>query len=101
MPRKHIIEIDCHKGDFEYSDPKIWVNHGDTIMWLCKDPSFHFAIHIGWDSPFTKGRYRTGPSGSITVDVPPNAPSNCYKYTVAVFDGKEIWTDDPDFIIRD
>jgi plastocyanin len=101
MPRSYTIEIDCHNGDLEYSDPHLRVQHGDTIKWICKDLSSSFAIHIGWGSPLAKGRYRAGPGGSVEVTIPPNSPPGCYKYTVALYDGKDIWTDDPDFIIRD
>lgn len=100
MGRTMTIEINCSMGDFDYSDRSIRLNRGDVVRWVCKDPKAHFAIHIGWNSPFSKCRYRAGPGGVIEIEVPNEASMGCYKYHVAVFDGREIWTDDPEFIIR-
>jgi len=102
------ITIKVENGDFSYdsSRPIVIVYRNQWIEWKC-EPEYAFAVHLGWNSPqdvkknspFEKGRYRAEKGGIIKVKVEHDAQYGRYEYFVAVFDEKEIWTDDPDFII--
>jgi len=96
----HKVSITVNKnGKFSYVNPLIWVNQGDVIQWECTN-NLDFAVHFGWDSPLDKGRYRASAGNKIIANVPEDAKPGYYRYTVAVADGKNIWSDDPELIIR-
>ena len=88
-------------GDFKYDKRVCFVRRGETIEWICDGEGF-FAVHIGWNSPLEKGRYRNGQGKRISAHVPKDAPKGRYEYFVAVFDprSEQVWTDDPEFIIK-
>ena len=95
------IMISVSKGNLSYAgepvgDPVV-VKPGSKIKWTCNEPSF--AIHLGWDSPCEKGRYRSDKGNSVTAQVRKNARPGTYKYSVAVSVAGKIWTDDPQIII--
>ena len=97
---RHTIKIGCSaEGDISYNIQSLVVKREDTIEWVCEN-DYSFAVHFGWDSPLGKGRYRAGIRDIINDKVPANAPFGEHKYFVAVFDGNNIWTDDPRIIIR-
>lgn len=99
-PETHVVTITVDEdGDFSYENPLIWVDGGDTIVWECTNKC-PFAVHIGWDSPLEKGRFRSADGSNKTTVVPKNARSGYYRYTVAVFLDGNIWMDDPEVIIR-
>ena len=99
-PETHTITITVdNDGNFSYDNPLIWVDRRDTIVWECANHC-PFAIHIGWNSPLKKGRYRSVKGDSITTVVPDDAQPGNYSYTVAVYLDGEIWTDDPPFIVK-
>jgi len=98
------ITVDAN-GNFSYVNPLISVNPGDIIRWVCTN-EVPFAIHIGWDSPLDNFRYQSsGDPIGITVPRPSSQKPHYgfpgyFRYTVAVFDGTTIWTDDPEIIVR-
>lgn len=106
--RTHTIRVYCRRGQFEYEyngGPRlpfstVRVGWNDRIVLECEDSECWLAIHIGYNSPTPCCSYQAKPGGAIVVDIPPAAVAGVYKYTVAVFDGSDIWTDDPDFIVR-
>jgi len=100
-PKEHIIEITVEDGDFTYDNPIIWVDPGDIIKWECTN-HWPFAIHVGWDSPLKKGRFRSVNGNSIKTIVPDEARPGNYEYAIAVVDEKtrEIWIDHPPFIVK-
>jgi plastocyanin len=98
--KTHTVKINVVGGNVLYDKPSISVDPEDTIEWVCENSQYHFAVHIGWDSPLRKGRYRASMGKRISEKVPKKAPPGRYKYFVAVFDGTNIWTDDPDFIVK-
>jgi hypothetical protein len=95
--KRHSVAITVQKGRFSYIPASFFVKRGDIIEWRCKYP---FAIDLGWESPLHKERHKVGPKRTIGDRVRSDAPYGRYKYFVAVWDGKNIWTDDPEFIVR-
>lgn len=101
-PETHTVNISVENREIKYGDkPSFKVSRGDTIEWVCRNDNCHFAVHIGYDSPLSKGRYPKKNNGKgISDKVSKNARPGRYKYFVAVSDGENIWTDDPEFIVR-
>lgn len=98
--REHTVRIVVDKdGNLTYDNPVIWVDRGDSIIWECQG-DYPFAVHVGWNSPLDKGRYQAPKGRKITANVPENALPGHYPYTVAVYEGERIWTDDPELIVR-
>jgi hypothetical protein len=87
------------EGNFSYDNPLIWVDRGAKIIWECQG-GYPFAVHLGWDSPLDKGRYRASKKEKIVARVLNDARAGYYQYTVVVYDGEKIWTDDPELIVR-
>jgi hypothetical protein len=109
MGDEHVVEISHKKGKFKYrlNDGAkqefltFRVSPGDRITWVCQNPTDHFAIDCGYVSPFPTRHFRGHQAQERTGNsVPANALPGRYKYTVAVWDGQELWMDDPEFIIR-
>jgi hypothetical protein len=99
-PETHTITITVgEKGDFKYDNPLVWAYQGDTIVWECTN-NCPFAIHIGWNSPLDKGRYRSVDGNNKEAKVKEAAQPGNYSYTVAVYIDGEIWMDDPPFIVK-
>jgi hypothetical protein len=107
-----IIDVNVTEdGDFSYTyEPKSKkVKRGDAIEFRCVAPELEqFAIHIGWDTPCDKGRYRT-PETALVANVPASARPGVYEFFVAALiksprpkvEGEmAIYTDDPDFIVE-
>ena len=96
----HTVNITVKNGDFSYDNPLFYAYRGDTILWKCTN-NYHFAVHLGWNSPMPKGRYRAKPGKEIKDKIKSDADHGDYKYFVAVYDGNDnVWTDDPRFIVR-
>jgi hypothetical protein len=76
-----------------------YLRRGQTIEWICQG-NFPFAIHMGYDTPFEKEHYQAPPRQSIRLSIAPSHRYGRYKYTVAVFDGENVWIEDPELIIR-
>ncbi len=103
MSTSHTISFTVKDGNFDYHGNEIiYIDPGDTIEWNC--PEGHpFAVHIGRDSPLEKGRFRAQNNEKVTTTIPVKPGSDhlkIVKYMVAVFDGDNIWTDDPLIIIK-
>ena len=100
MNQSHIVKITCSpSGDFTFDPDPVVVRRGDNVEWVCTN-DYPFAVHLGWSSPFLKGRYRAPGRSKVSDRIPENAHYGDYKYFVAVFDGENIWTDDPRIIVR-
>jgi len=101
MKRKAMqaITVSLNGDQIEFSPACAFVNRGDAIVWKCPD-NLAFAIHFGWNSPLDKNRYRTRPGGRIQAMVPAGALHGKYKYFAALYDGENIWTEDPELIVR-
>ena len=97
------VTMTLKNGNISYAPYRIMVYRGDQIEWECKGEKgvkYHIAVHIGWDSPLDKGRYRPLPGKKVSGVVLDEAKHGSYKYFVAISDGKNIWTDDPEVIVR-
>jgi plastocyanin len=98
-PKTHTANITVDsQGNFHYDPLIIMVDRRDTVVWKCEGNP-NFAIHIGWNSPLDRGRYRTSKK-EIKAHVQENAQPGHYHYFVAVLIDNEIWTDDPEIIVR-
>lgn len=93
----HPVTIVVKNGDFTYNPSTVEVYPGDTIVWNCSVGDF--AVHLGWNTPCQKGRYRSKKGVPVDGLVRPNARGE-YKYMVAVEMNGQIWTDDPTIIVR-
>lgn len=101
--KSHKVTMTLKNGDISYAPYRIIVNRGDQIEWECigkKGVKYHVAVHVGWDSPLNKGRIRALPGKKVSGVVLDEAKHGTYKYFVAISDGKNIWTDDPEIIVR-
>ncbi len=94
----HRVDISVSGGDFTYSLDPIRVDPGDTIEWSCEDGPF--AVHLGWGTPCSKGRVRGGKGQKVSTSVRTNATNGQYKYMVAVSITGEIYTDDPEIVVK-
>ena len=95
------INITQKDGDLSYDPCCPKVKRGDLIHWICeRENGDYFAVHIGWNTPLDEGRYRKPCGAKIVAQVDDDAQYGEYKYSVSVFDGSDIWTDDPIFIVR-
>ena len=81
------------------------VRRGENIRWTCEHP---FAVHLGCKSPLRYVSYSSDPLNNEYVIHKPvfpdfdDAPNDCYKYAIAVWDGDSgnVLIADPDIIIR-
>jgi len=94
-PETHVITISLEANQVKCDPLRPKMEQGDTIVWQCEYP---FAIHFMGITPVEKVRLRS--KGEITSKIQNNAQFGCYKYFVALEKDGEIWTDDPDVIIR-
>lgn len=97
---KHTITIDIRNGEIVYDKPKVITGPGDVIGWKCEVKNAHFAVHFDPISPLALNRASALGEESINDEILLEASSGRYKYFVAVFDGKRIYTDDPELIVR-
>ena len=96
-PETQLVMITIKEGYLEYDEPYLQVHPGDTIKWSCAHP---FVVRFDVDSPMEK-EWQRGGSGIYATDViRREAPYGRYKYFVAVWDGSQILTDDPELIVR-
>jgi len=93
------IRITCTpEGELDYSHPIVKLGNDDTVEWICDDGNY--ALNFGWNTPFKKGRYQASKGEKIEPRRHPHAQHGRYKYFVAVSVDGNLWTDDPDVIIR-
>ncbi|UCG50724.1 MAG: hypothetical protein JSW58_11005 [Candidatus Latescibacterota bacterium] len=95
------VKVGCVNGDFSYSDQLCELKRGDVVE-ITSEQGYPIAVHIGWKTPFNKGRDRAPAGEKIELTVLSDAIPGEYKYLVAVYEPKKdkIWTDDPYFIIK-
>jgi hypothetical protein len=88
-------------GDFDYDKPSCSTRRGQTIEWFCQGEGY-YAIHFGWESPFEYITYQAPLGKRISLRIPDEARRARYKYTVVVVDTdrRQIFVDDPEFIIK-
>lgn len=105
-PKTYTVEISVKnrqvkcivKEDGKVIEPPFKVARKDKIEWTC---NFPFAIHFPGITPLGKGRIRSKKEEKpISTKVRNDAQPGCYKYFVAVEENGQIWTDDPEFIVR-
>lgn len=66
------------------------VEANSQIKWFCKYP---FTVQFDWDAPF---RLLSKEAGSLIMEASADPkPIYPYKYTIAVFFGDEVISDDP------
>ena len=92
------VKITLRNGNLSYHPCCPKVNRGEELTWKCDEGAF--AVHIGYNSPLPKGRYRAKKGDATGDNVGGNAQPGEYKYFVAVYDGEQVWTDDPIFIVK-
>ncbi len=94
----HRVEISVQNGDFKYTPESVRVFPGDTIEWVCG--AGPFAVHLGWGTPCSKGRVRGDTNAKVSTSVRTNATNGQYKYMVAVSVNGQIYTDDPEIVVK-
>lgn len=97
-----VILLD-ERGNIDYENGLIRAIPGDTIVWQCprcKEGRKPFSVHIGWNSPFPECSYQSPDGSDIAVDVPAEAQFGHYRYVVAALVNGNIYTDDPELIVR-
>ncbi len=75
------------------------VHRGQAIEWTYFK-KFPFAIHLGYDSPFEIVHYQMSGQNHIRLVIAKDIPLGWYKYSIALFDGRKVWIEDPEFIVR-
>jgi plastocyanin len=100
-PQHHVVKIKVENGDFTYNPQGLMVYRNDTVEWIC-DEGHAFAVHLGWNSPFEKCRYRAKKGQSVGPEkIRDDAPWDRYEYFVSVLETDEkIQTDDPELIVK-
>jgi plastocyanin len=93
----HPVIIEVTDGNFTYKPCNVLVDPGDTIEWKCE--AGDFSVHLGWNTPCEKGRYRSRKGVAVSGRVRPGTRGQ-YKYFVAVHMNGETWTDDPTIIVK-
>ncbi len=96
------VDITVDKnGEIKYSNDYFEVEWGDHIIWKFRSKG-HYAIHLGPKTPFEWKR-QDKPGGdrySIVGIVKDYAVQGEYKYFVAIYNGRNLLTEDPKFIVR-
>jgi hypothetical protein len=97
-------------GDGIVIDPEVaTLNRGDEVQWT-SDLDFAVAVERNADlfgrrlpPQALRGRARSqgqGPAmASVRARAGANAPVGAYKYSVAVWDGEDVWVVDPEIVI--
>jgi hypothetical protein len=80
-------------------------NHLSKLRIQSNGPAkYNFAVHPSDNSPLRKGRYagKGGKTvgGKVKKVLRKDEPNRTFKYSVSVWEGGRIWTDDPTFIIE-
>jgi len=118
-PKDVTITITVMDGSFSYkdvtNDVSKLVYRGKKVTWECNVP---FTIYFGTNSIVTSrkdGRPnplsilttlqskaiggRSGYENTTSATISNNSLSGSAKYTIAVWDGKKVWIDDPEVIV--
>lgn len=96
----HQVEIFAQNGKISYTNATVNASKGDTISWTSNHP---FAVDFAVSSPADKlkGSSKKGKASSeISMKIRNDSSPGRYKYFVAVFDGNDVLTDDPEIIIE-
>jgi len=93
------IYVDPEEGVLKTDPACAYVRRGDKIVWEC--PTGPFAIHLGYGSPFKKVHHQKPGREKFELPIPQDTPHCRIKYSVAVFDGTNVWIEDPEVIIRE
>jgi hypothetical protein len=95
-----VVTIALKDGVVQCTPDCIYAYRGQAIEWKC-EKDFPFAVHLGYDSPFNRVHHQALRQQPIRLDIGKDTPRGKYKYVVAVFDGNNVWIEDPHIIIRD
>jgi len=99
MNKRHVVSLAVRNGEFDYGGKEcVMVEPGDTVIWK-SDARGHLAIQFGFETPFESRGFKSKEGKPITATVVSRSPG-VYKYTAVIYDGEELWLDDPVIIIR-
>lgn len=93
------VTVTIEDGIVQCNPASAYVHKGQTLTWICKE-GFPFAIHLGYDSPFDEVHLQAHGKDGINLFTNNGTPCGRYKYVVAISDGRNVWIEDPEFIIR-
>jgi hypothetical protein len=93
------VTIAIENGMVKCEPACAYVRPGESIIWECP-AGFPYAIHLGYGSPFKKVHHQKPGRERIELSIPQGTHHARVKYTVAVFDGTNVWIEDPEVIIR-
>lgn len=94
------VTIALKDGIVQCAPDCVYAQRGQTIEWKCQG-DFPFAIHLGYDSPFERVHHQASREEPIRLNIASDTRRGRYKYVVAVFDGSNVWIEDPWMIVRD
>ncbi len=92
------ISVDVATGEFTYSRNPVYAKRGDRIQWTSEQGAW--SVTFQQTTPFDakSARARKGVPQQLTVR--PDATNGSYKYTVGLVVEGDVFTDDPEVIIR-
>jgi hypothetical protein len=93
------VTVALKDGIVQCTPDCVYARRGQTIEWKCQE-NFPFAIHLGYDSPFERVHHQAPQKQPIRLNIPSDIPRGRYKYVIAVFDGSNVWIEDPYMIIQ-
>ena len=90
------VTIEVVRGKIVCNPWQMEVKRGENVQFICASA---FAVHFIGVTPFPQVSLK-GIHSIETGTIPRNVPLGKYEYFIAVFDGEQVLTADPDIIIR-
>jgi len=96
----HTVEIslNAETGAFSYSQDPVTAAPGDQIEWVCEEGAW--SVHFIDRTPLPQQALRAARGSARRLPVRSDAAAGSYKYFVAVAIGDDVFTDDPEVIVR-
>lgn len=92
------ISVDVATGEFSYSLNPVYAKRGDRIQWTSQQGAW--SVRFQQATPFDVSSTRAKEGASKQLVVRPDAADRSYKYTVGLVVEGDVFTDDPEVIIR-
>lgn len=100
-PQAAAVTISLTPAGVQVSPDRVVATRGETIQWT-SDLPFAIAVErnaalFGQTLPPQSLRGRA--NAPVRASVGPGAPDGTYKYSVAVWDGENVWVVDPEVVV--
>jgi len=95
------ITCDCATGDIDLDTDPMHVRRGQWVEWVCSGDGDRFGVEFDPNGPIVPPKDLKDCGATITGFVRPGAVLGTHKYSVHVFCGDDIHSQDPDLIVDD